>query len=270
MLEAKQALANKLADAEARGILHPEGVVRLPLEVIQEVPELFQHRRPLKHISRQHVETLAGAAKGKKALPALLIYWAGGWVLLDGHHRMAAYRKAGWRRDVPVTIFRGTLDEAIGRACRDNQRDHLSMTNGERMSAAWRMVCSTKLTGEKISDWAGVSMRSVATMREELRKLLTMGNTLDQLSAMTWNLARSTAKGEAPDETDWDEKDEKDARDLADQLSKIFGKRLHQKHQVIAMALEAYDSRLPNTLRELWDTERGRIAPEDDDEELEF
>lgn len=270
MLETKRTLINRLADAESKGIAQPESVTRLPLEAILEMPALFQHRRPLPHASRQHVEMLAGVAKSKKALPPVLIYWAGRWVLLDGHHRMDAYRKAGWRREVPVTVFRGSLDEAIGRACRDNQRDHLPMTNAERMSAAWRMVCSTRLTGEKISDWAGVSLRSVATMREELRKLLDIGKTLDELSGMSWHLARSTAKGETTDDTDWDERDEREAQELANKLAQIFGKRLHQKHQVIAMALEAYDSRLPNALRELWDGERGAVVPLEDDEDPEF
>ena len=47
--------------------------------------------------------------------------WAGdGWVLVDGHHRYNAYQEYEYDDPVPVAVFQGTLDEALGEALRDN------------------------------------------------------------------------------------------------------------------------------------------------------
>jgi len=271
LLEIKQELERAIAGAQASGHKPPEAVKRLCPEAIREHPELFQQRRPPEHASRQHIATLSTIPKSGKRLTPVLVFWAGDhWALLDGHHRMSAYRMAGWRREVPVSVFVGSLDEAIGRANRENHRAHMPMTTSEKMSAAWRMVCATKLTAEQISLDTGASMRSIASMRNVRRALIAKGQTLDALAGMTWHRADALAKERPAEESDWDEKDEKEAKALADKLLSVFGKRLHAKHQVIAMALEAYDNRLPDTLRELWDAERGRVESFEEDEESDF
>lgn len=265
MLETKRELEEAIEEARAAGVTPPDGVKRLLPDAILAYPQLFQQRRPQEHVTRQHVDELSKTPKSGKPLTPVIVFRAGNrWALLDGHHRMLAYQKAGWRKEIPVQVFEGSIDEAIARANIENHRAHLPMTNGEKMSAAWRMVCTTALSGEKICHATGASMRSIASMRNARKKLLAKGKTLGELSGMSWHVARTTAQGETTDETDWDEQDEKEARELAGKLTKLFGKRLHHKHQVIAMALEAYDRQLPGTLRELWDTERGRIEPDEE------
>ena len=265
MLETKRHLEQVIEEARVAGVIPQEDVKRLRLEVIHEHERLFQQRRPVEHESRQHVEKLCKVLRDGSTLPAVVVFRAGHqWVLLDGHHRMKAYRKAGWEKEIPVQVFSGTLDAAIGRSTRENHRDSLQMTNAEKMDSAWRMVCVTRLTIKAISRDTGASMRNIAYMRKAKEALLAEGKALADLSGMSWNVARTTARGEQTEQIDWDEQDEKESRELANELSKIFGKRLHRKHQIIAMALEAYDSRLPDTLRQLWDNERGAVESFDD------
>ena len=59
---------------------------------------------------------------------------------MDGHHRLAAYKTAGWKGDIPAIVFNGSLDEAVREALRRNRETKLPMTAKDRREAAWRLV----------------------------------------------------------------------------------------------------------------------------------
>jgi hypothetical protein len=86
-------------------------------------------------------------AATKNPLEPLTIFWVGNaWLLIDEHHRYQAYRKTGYIEPVPVTVFSGTLDQAIGQALKGNSKDKLAMSKSEKTNAAWRLVISTGLS----------------------------------------------------------------------------------------------------------------------------
>ena len=61
-------------------------------------------------------------------------------MLLDGHHRREAYRRARVTTAVPVEWFKGDLDAAIVEAGARNCQEKLPMSNADRMNFAWRLV----------------------------------------------------------------------------------------------------------------------------------
>lgn len=92
-------------------------------------------------------------------------------VLLDGHHRLAAYASVRRSRGgIPARVLNGGLEEALLAAVRANSRECLALTKNERMDAAWRLV---RLPGKRlavptVAGAAGVSPRSVDIMRKRL------------------------------------------------------------------------------------------------------
>jgi hypothetical protein len=48
--------------------------------------------------------------------------------VVDGHHRLLAYRTAKWKRPVPVEHYEGTVEEAKAEALRLNIKNKLPMT----------------------------------------------------------------------------------------------------------------------------------------------
>jgi len=98
-------------------------------------------------------------------------------VLLDGHYRYAAYRAeqhAGkiQGRGIPAMLLKGDRMEAHLVALKANSKDVLSLSLIERTDAAWKLVQTypTELSKRRLSEASGVSERTVARMRQQLRK----------------------------------------------------------------------------------------------------
>ena len=88
----------------------------------------------------RHVADLRRALRNGGELDPVLVFAAGRWFyLIDGHHRLQAYRRED-KRDIPVEAFEGTPEEAVLAARKANSRAKLSMTNLERQNAAWQLV----------------------------------------------------------------------------------------------------------------------------------
>lgn len=226
-------------------------------------PEVFQHRRPPEHVSAAHVRELQRAA-AQGDLEPIEVWWDGkAWACIDGHHRLRAYKAAGkGSDDVPVKVFQGSPQEATARAAQGNTRDKLPMGRAEKLRAAWRLVVSTAMSKAAIVKASGVSDGLVASMRRVKAQLETRESAPMDFE---WEAARATAAGKAQEEIDWDDKTQKDAEKMAAALGKTFGTLRHNQLEAFALALEAYDSRLPDELRRLWgDAEDG--ADEDDED----
>jgi hypothetical protein len=89
---------------------------RLPLDRIHVAEEVFQWRLATEDVGGKtgHTLVLAQALEdNKKGLDPLVVWWGGSrFYLIEGHHRLAAYRTAKWSKPVPVIEFQGTLEEA--------------------------------------------------------------------------------------------------------------------------------------------------------------
>lgn len=266
------ALTEQLARGKAPREANP---TRLPLMTIAVWPEVFQLRRPAKHVSDSHVRSLADTAKHRELDP-LTIWWDGKrWALIDGHHRFAAYREVGKSNaEVPVVVFAGSLAEAMRKAAQDNSKDKLPMSRSEKTNAAWRLVTTTELSRKETAEAAGISEASVAEMRR-VRALLQALMEQDgsawnkahpnkELADVSWMEARRIAKGQDAADIDWDDFNEKKAQEWATAFHKVFGKDASNRPEALARALELYNPRLPAILAELWSKDE-----EDEGAELE-
>ncbi|MCB5200849.1 ParB N-terminal domain-containing protein, partial [Loktanella sp. TSTF-M6] len=130
------------------------------------------------------VRNLAGALKRGTQLDPVLIWRerddagkpTGRHVLLDGAHRMKAYRSLGRSGAIPVEVFEGTRDDALEAAVAANAKAVVGLTSTERTNAAWRLVrIGTGLTKPRIMKAAGVSSGTVAEMRRRANMMREAG-----------------------------------------------------------------------------------------------
>ena len=244
----------ELVEQLRKGKPQPSGhVTQLPLQRIRLRPEVFQHRKPHAYTSGAHIKELSKAPQQGKDLTPITIWWDGkGWVCIDGHHRIEAYRVAGkWDATVPVEVYEGSIDNAVARAALGNTRDKLPMGSREKTETAWRLVIGTALSKSAIASASGASERTVATMRVVRDKLL-KANPDQDLSLLTWNIARLQADGKEADEVNWETRIEEEAQAFAALLGKHFGPRGRERREAFVRALEIYDTQLPGFLVEQW------------------
>lgn len=242
---ARKALERRLARGSAwRGTI-PD---TLKLSEIGTLETVFQYRNPRPHKSEAHTRRLGRSVKRQgKALGRLLVYWVGdGWVCVDGHHRLAAYRLRGLE-NVPVEVFSGEPHEAVKQALLRNTEDKLPVEERERIAGAWGLVTTWNEVFSKaeIAEMAGASTSVVGDMRKVFTQL-TAERPRHDLSAFTWRQARELAKGtQAQQGGDSD----KLIAAIRDKLIKAFGHTLSKRPDLLAGALREYDEDLPGALR---------------------
>lgn len=136
-------------------------------------------------------------------------------IVIDGHHRLEAYRKA--KRSVPVTYFEGSPSEALVEAGRENAKDRLPMLPSEKSQRAWSLVREeVKLSKAQIMVAASVSDGTVGSMRRVLREFLEAG----EEPPLTW---REALRGVNPPPPEFDEDwVEKQAAEWAERLRKVL------------------------------------------------
>ena len=223
----------------------------LDLKSIKVREEVFQHRRPHKADSARHVRGLAEVAKTRDLDP-LTVWWDGKkWTVIDGHHRINAYVRAGkGHHAVPVEVYEGTPEEALGRAAEANTKDKLQMSSSEKSTAAWRLVVLTQGSSKaQQAQYAGVSERLIAMMRKARATLLSNGeHHLEALSEMAWNEARRHAMG-APD--DWSpEEEEVRVEKMTTALRKALGATADLQPDIFMRAVERFSPRLAKAIEE--------------------
>lgn len=86
---------------------------RLPWRSIKQLPELFQPRGP-NGTDEKPLQDLKRGLEVSKELEPVLVAWIGPEAyLIDGHHRMQAYKLARWAEPVPLASFTGSVDAAV-------------------------------------------------------------------------------------------------------------------------------------------------------------
>ena len=219
----------------------------LPLDSIDTCETVFQHRSGYLAASNAHLESLKKALQVGtcKFFDPITVYWIdGSWYCIDGHHRLQAYRDQKVADPIPVNVYSGTLDKAIGKALLSNSRDKLAMSQAEKSNAAWRLVIGTGLSKSSISKAASVSERTVARMRC-IKMDIVKNHPERPLDDLDWKHAQALAQGtKLSDLSDLDSWKEEVAQKLANTLSRHCGKELSKSPEITARALEIYDQRL--------------------------
>lgn len=273
-LEARQELERLVSEGQSRPDVLPCAV---HLSAILKAPELFQFRTPSDVESRQHIHEMSRSVNDRKTLDAILVWWGGqGWYCIDGHHRLEAYAMGNWDENipVPVSIYKGSPVQAMLRALRCNAPGRLIMSKQQKVQAAWELVATTtakEASADAISRASTVSERYIFAMRK-VKKMLLERDPLRDLTSMSWPKARAEAAGGDAilEEIDWDAQTYEEAKKVADTLRQIHGNRVSaDRPEVIAMALEICDRRLPDILKDYWRT-HGVTLPEQEEEEEEF
>lgn len=260
------------------GSSSPKPPQELLCDDIEVIKEVFQHREDSQWSSAEHVKTLVSAIKHsssgpkKRPLSPLTVFWVGdAWVVIDGHHRLLAYQEIDYSDPVPVEVFEGTLDEAIGEALKGNSKDKLSMSKSEKTNAAWRLVISTGLSLNKMMDLSTISRQTLVTMRKVRTALLENHKDID-LGELQWReaLRKSQGKEEEPYEYDFEWRD-KEIEDVVRTMNETFGGRFKTRPEVFWDAMWKYDSRLMDYfLRKVGVNPEDYSQEEEEEENLDF
>lgn len=167
--------------------------------------------------------------------------------VVDGHHRLEAYRLAKWRREIPVVYFEEGLEAAQAEAWRLNYKNKLPMTQRDKLEAAWRLVKVGGRTQIEISDWTTISVRTISTMMSVLKE---HG---DSVKDERWSFARSLQWSNQEEQAGEDYV-EKKAHKWALQIFKNLGPDAlaSVKADVLARALEIVNPDLPGMLINEW------------------
>jgi hypothetical protein len=170
-----------------------------------------------------------------------LVYWTGARVvLLDGHHRREAYRRAKVADAVPVEWFVGGLDAAIAEAGARNCQDKLRMTTPERMNFAWRLVTLTKLSKADVRRASGAGDGQIALMKR-VKKELEKEEPGAAERYRTWRQAQDAVKGRegwtGMDEDELKDRMAAQAKEWTRRMGQAVGTKLADSPEIAAMAL---------------------------------
>lgn len=258
--------SDALAELRAKAQSAPQPTplpARLPWHAITQLPALFQPRG----IAEWHVSELARVIRTAGEVDPVTVLQVGHEaVLIDGHHRIAAYELAAATESIPVRYFEGSLEEAVLEAGEANSKTKLPMTSQERQDYAWRLVLIGQYSKAAIARASGASPSQVANMRKVRR---TLGDAAFE-HARWWH-ARARAQGgdtsrQMPDE----EREawlEEQANAYADRLAREFGTGLARNPEVAARALAVH---LGRRLGEVFAELKGLVSEwEEPDGDLE-
>ncbi|MBU6433780.1 MAG: ParB/RepB/Spo0J family partition protein, partial [Nitrospirae bacterium] len=199
-------------------------IQRLPITDVHVHPDVFQPRHDTdtsaKHAA--HVAELIRALHATKALDPITVIRVGGeWILIDGHSRLAAYQEAGGRRThIPVTVFSGTLDEALQYSIAANTPDKANMTREEKREAMFLLVKRGACTAAEIARLGSASESSVDRMRRDLKTVQRDHPQVDWLTRSYTNVRWTVKNNQGETNPMW--KDEKVKR-VARVLTKHLG-----------------------------------------------
>lgn len=214
----------------------------LPREIATDAA--FQFRQ--QGTDTAHAKSLAQTLRTVGDLDPILVWQeadadgkpTGRLVLLDGHHRLAAYATAkGHRGAVPAVVLTGDRTEAMLAAAQANSRESLPWTKNEHLDAAWRLVRlpGKRLTVPAVAKAAGVGAATVDCMR---RRWLAMQAQAKEPTGHWWR-DRQDELPEMKDRPEMTEAERNAAiEQLAGAINKALGKMPWQDQNLAAEALQ--------------------------------
>lgn len=184
----------------------------LPLDSVTTLEAVFQLRNEL---TPYQIEKLVRVIRSGQTVDPLSVCWCSGrFVLIDGHHRLEAYKKAGFKGKVPVTLLMAdTATELCAEALRENSKSKIQMTAEERSEGAWRIASTEmfladgQLKEAKLKGMVNVSSGQLHNFRKAYKKIKDEGG--DPL-CMSWKQAQAKLK-EDEEPYEYEEEDPWDA-----------------------------------------------------------
>jgi len=241
----------QIEKTEKRRADRPKG---LSLGRIHLAENVFQWRNRNENIvqSDSHQTELARILRstGKPLDPIVVTAVGKKFYLVEGHHRILAYRKVRWDGPVPVKHFEGTVSEAQDEALRLNIKDKLRMTRAEKFDAAFRLVKRGTQTYAAIKEATTVSLRTINTMAKVQREYPKAAEHTSWRNAL-WSYTRRLEIADDDNDRKIDWREEK-AQKLAQQLIKNVGVDFVRGTDITARALEIIDEALPRALVSEW------------------
>lgn len=210
---------------------------------------------------QERVEEIARGLDGSNLDEPIHVWWSGKrWIVIEGHHRHAAYlykqAKEGVKFDIPVTAHPDTpLEEALGMAGRLNSRDKVKISQAEKLNCAWRMVCMGEGSIRQQSIQSGATTSTISNMRKVKAQLLVRCFPISFMIDEGWEQSRNLANGKTQRDHGPDAL-EAMAHEMKEELKKLNITTILKSPDAFARALELLSSELPSRLLEtnpFWD-----------------
>ncbi|MEY9196455.1 ParB N-terminal domain-containing protein [Sinorhizobium sp. CCBAU 05631] len=203
---------------------------------LKELTQVFQIRDTT--VNERHVSDLVKLLSIHGTIDPIRVWRCGGAVIvIDGHHRLEAFRRWNRRAPVPVKFFKGTVDDAIRFAETANNQINLQLTYQERADYAWKLVVHAdelgKLSKAQLIARTTISKGTIDTMRKAAREL---GVRARQIRS--WYEAHQEWKhGQGEDDREYNSSwQEAEAMKMVDRLGDEFGKMLAKRPEITAKA----------------------------------
>jgi hypothetical protein len=209
---------------------------RLPLSQLVELPKVFQIRSA--EVDDRHVSDLLKALNIHGALDPIVVWRCGGSnFVVDGHHRIAAYRLWRKSKELPVVFFKGTVDEAIEHAEAVNGKASLGITYEERSNYAWKLVVHAELLGKlskaQLVRRANIAKGTIDNMRAAFAVLGGRAVSLPGWRDAMTEWKKGLQDGDQDFDGSWQEAQ---AMKIVDRLGREFGKTLAKRPEIAAKA----------------------------------
>ena len=224
---------------------------------IKRLVSLFQPRELIGRMleDEQHLSSLEraiGKPPNHRMLDPLLVWWCGeGWMMIDGHHRLEAYRRAGVKEPVPIEIFEGSIQDALLESVARNSKDKMPMRLADKVNRAWRMVCLTEKSIKQIAGACQVGTTTISNMRKAKKDLMEAKEYSEvKLADKQWVHAKMEAQGGEPAVApDMEEVRRKKAVRIAQAINKAVGRiAIGRDPEVFAEAIKFMDDQAPKQL----------------------
>ena len=218
---------------------------------ITTLDNLFQPRT----LTSWHVDDLMRAVKTKRVVAPLLVLRIGErGFLLDGHHRLAAYKRVDAKQRVPCEFWDGSVAAAVLEARRRNSETKLAMSTTQKLDDAWKLVKMVKAGAAKaggkieyhfskaeIVAASDVAKGTVGNMRKALE---TIGRE-EARTITAWEAARKLASGKAGragtmTADEMEERKRQMVEDWVGRLRRAFGEKFGKDTELTADVLHRY------------------------------
>lgn len=243
-------------------------VTQVRLAAITTETETFQFRD--EDLQEAHAAELRSYLRPGEPLDALTLWCnpeTSALIVIDGHHRLEAYRHFGWRGKVPARVYSCSLAEARKLALKENAKTRLPMTTQERKNAVWRLSCDYDGDVPVYSKSEIVALRLasdglVAKMRRTRQQLIEAGEALPE----TWLEAMEMLKGVEQTNDNWDPDEwvQAKADALDSQIGKVIGFEGERCLDAVRLVLEKRLGHRVEALADYW------TPDQDDDDALPF
>jgi ParB-like nuclease domain len=266
-----------LEDAERRvDTKRHSPAIELQVKQIKTMPVVFQPRElghtpsgDSKTVDEWHVKSLTRMAiiRGELDPPLVIKLNGKGFVVVDGHHTLAAYKKA--KKDtIKCEWFPGSVREAMDQSMIRNGKDKKALTQVDRQQEGWKRALLGGYTAKQIKDICGISVRQVRYMNAVIERAKerrafqerlveatkhTPGMTaeaepIERLQNLSWQVANALARNVDPKPRT----DAERAATLTRALVSKMERKLSEEPHITALALRQYDKDLPKKLMAEW------------------